>query len=147
MRAAPSVQALSCGAGPWLSIQMALYALSTAVAVWWTGAQWAEPGVVLALASLLLGLVAAAVARAALSAPALQLGWDGSVWRLCVPGRGAQPGQADLMLDLGTWMLVCFTPADRQGWQGATWLPLSRRDTAVAWPALRVALHAPRPAE
>jgi len=42
-------------------------------------------------------------------------------------------------------MLVRFSPAG-VGRRGAVWLPLSRRDAAAAWPALRAALHAPQPA-
>jgi len=147
MRVAPPVQALSCSAGPWLAIQLTLYALSMAVAVWWAGARWWEPSGVLAWASLLLGMITAVVARRALSAPALRLGWDGGAWRLCPPGGEGPSGQVALMLDLGRWMLVRFTPesAGRQAWRGAAWLPLSRRDAAAAWPALRVALHAAQP--
>ena len=147
MRVAPPVQALSCSAGPWQSIQVALYALSTAVAVWWAGAHLGQTGTLLALVSLLAGLVAAIVARGALSEPALRLAWDGSAWRL-QPPRGEGPaGRVALMLDLGGWMLVRFTPssAGRWAWGGATWLPLCRRDVASAWPTIRVALHAPQP--
>ena len=148
MRVAPPVQALSCGAGPWLAIQLALYALSTAVAVWWAAARWWEPGAVLFWVSLLLGLIAALVARRALSVPARQLGWDGSSWRVSPPEGGGQTGRVALMLDLGHWMLVRFTPDATDGpfWRRGIWLPLARRDTAAAWPALRVALHAPQPA-
>ena len=42
------------------------------------------------------------------------------------------------MIDLGGWMLVRFAP-------GVRWLPLTRSDSAD-WQALRVALHAVRPA-
>jgi hypothetical protein len=102
----------------------------------------------LAVASLLLGGLGAIAARRALSAPARQLGWDGSTWRLGRPGGEGQPGQAALMLDLGGWMLVRFTPdpALQQARRGACWLPLSVRDAAAAWPALRVALLSPQPA-
>jgi hypothetical protein len=75
----------------------------------------------------------------------MQLAWDGSAWQLRVPGSEACCGQAVLMLDLGPWMLLRFSPAG-MGRRGAVRLPLSRRDAAAAWPALRVALHAPQPA-
>jgi hypothetical protein len=54
-----------------------------------------------------------------------------------------------LMLDLGRWMLVRFTPeaAGRAGrGRVGVALPLSRRESAADWQALRVALHAPQPA-
>lgn len=63
-----------------------------------------------------------------------QLGWDGGAW-LLQPARGdALTGQVRLMIDLGDWMLVRFSP-------GARWLPFARSD-ATDWQALRVALHA-----
>jgi len=145
MRVAPPVQALSCSAGPWWSIQLALYASGAAVAVWWLGAQHVQPGAPLLLLSLLLGGVAALVAWRALPVHSTPLAWDGTAWQLQPPGADARCGQVALMLDLGDWMLVRFSPAGA-GWLADVWLPLSRRDTAAAWPALRVALHAPQPA-
>ncbi len=75
----------------------------------------------------------------------MQLAWDGSAWQLCLPDREVRSGQVALMLDLGSWMLVRFSPLGLRR-RGTVWLPLSRRDAAGAWPALRVALHAPQPA-
>jgi len=146
MRVAPPVQALSCSAGPWWSIQLAMYALSTGVAVWWVGAQLGGAGAGLACGSLVLGLVAGWVARRALAKPAMRLGWDGSSWRLQVPGCDERLGSVVLMLDLGAWMLVRFTAADARPGRGVVWLPLSQRVATDVWPALRVALHAPQPA-
>jgi hypothetical protein len=148
MRVAPSVQASSCSAGPWLSIQLALYALSASVAVWWAGAQLIGGSAWLASGSLVLGLAAALLARRALSAPAWRLGWDGGSWQLQAPGSEARMGNVVLMLDLGAWMLVRFSAqAAAWPWRGVVWLPLSRRSAAGAWPALRVALHAPQPVQ
>jgi hypothetical protein len=129
-----------------LSIQLALYALSTSVAVWWAGARLGGARAWLAFGSLVFGLVAAWVARRVLVAPAWRPGWHGSNWRLQAPGSDERLGSVVLMRDLGAWMLVRFTAADAQPWRGAVWLPLSHRVAADAWPALRVALHAPQPA-
>jgi hypothetical protein len=148
MRAAPPVQASSCSAGLWLSIQQALYALGTAVAAWWVGARLFGASASLAFASLGLGLVAALIARQALMAPTWQLAWDGGSWQLHAPGREERAGRVEVMLDLGSWMLVRFSPQiGARPRLGAVWLPLSRRSAAAAWPALRVALHAPQPAQ
>jgi hypothetical protein len=148
MRVAPPVQALSCAAGPWQSIQLILYATSAAVAAWWSAAQLHEPGIWPALVGMLTALGTAAWARRKLAAPPRWLAWDGGAWHLVTPGDGRRTGQTEPVLDLGTWMLVRFIPADagRAAWRQAIWLPLSRRDTVAAWPALRVALHAQRPA-
>jgi hypothetical protein len=134
MRVAPPVQALSCGAGPWQWFQQALIALSTAVATVWAGAQLGLDGAALAGVSLALGLFAAGWAARRWVTPARRLTWDGAAWQLQPEG---QAGQAALMIDLGDWMLVRFSP-------GAHWLPLSRRQAATDWQALRVALHATR---
>jgi hypothetical protein len=145
MRVAPPVQALSCSAGPWWSIQLALYASSAAVAFGWTAATLWEPGAGALAAGLLAGLVGWWIARRALPVHSTPLAWDGTAWQLQPPGADARCGQVALMLDLGDWMLVRFSPAGA-GRLADVWLPLSRRDTAAAWPALRVALHAPQPA-
>jgi len=126
---------MSCSAGPWRSFQQALVALSTAVAAAWAGAQLGAASVALAGAALALGLVAAWWAGRRLNTPDRRLAWDGAAWQLHPEGIA---GQAALMIDLGDWMLVRFSP-------GAHWLPLSRRDLAADWQALRVALHAAPP--
>jgi hypothetical protein len=145
MRVAPPVQALSCSAGPWRSFQLALYASSAAVTVGWAAAMRWQPGAGPLAAGLLAGLVAWLVARRALPVRSVPLAWDGSTWQLRPPGAEARPGQVALMLDLGPWMLVRFSPAGA-GQRSAVWLPLSHRDAAAVWPALRMALHAPQPA-
>jgi hypothetical protein len=132
MRVAPPVQALSCSGGRWRPFQQVLVALSLAVAVAWAGAQLGAEGAVLAGAALALGLAAAWGAGRWLVTPSRWLAWDGASWQLQPEG---QTGQVALMIDLGDWMLVRFSP-------GAHWLPLSRRDAATDWQALRVALHA-----
>jgi hypothetical protein len=146
MRVAPPVQALSCSAGPWRSIQLALYASSAVVAVGWAAATLWKPGAGALAAGMLAGLVAWRVARRALPVHySTPLAWDGTAWQLQPPGADARGGQVALMLDLDDWMLVRFSPAGA-GRFADVWLPLSRRDTAAAWPLLRVALHAPQPA-
>lgn len=148
MRVAPPVQVSSCSAGPWWSIQIALYALSATVASWWAGAQLVGANAWVASGSLLLGLVAAVAARRALAAPAWQLAWDGGSWQLGVPGREPGAGQVAVMLDLGAWVLVRFSvPPGVQPRRAAVWLPLSRQSADAAWPVLRVALYAAQPAQ
>jgi hypothetical protein len=146
MRAAPSVQALSCSAGRWRSFQYALYAATVAVSAYWAGSHLLGGGPWLALASLALGLGAAVVAARGMVRPPRQLAWDGGVWTLHSPKDEQQPGQVMLMLDLGGWLLVRFTPSGPHGAHRAAtqWLPLSARDAGGSWPALRVALYAPQ---
>ena len=149
MRVAPPVQARSCTAGAWLPVQRLLAALTAAVAAWWLGAQLRDPDRWLALSSLFAAAAAALWAGRCWRTPTLSLGWDGSAWQLAAPGAEPRAGQALPMLDLGHWMLVRFTPQvdGRLAWRQAVWLPLARREAPAAWPALRVALHAPQRAQ
>jgi hypothetical protein len=144
MRAAPPVQALSCSAGRWQSVQQVLYASTAAVSSYWAGSHLVGGGPWLALASLALGLGGAAAAVRGTALPPRQLAWDGAVWALHSSQDGWRPGQVMLMLDLGTWMLLRFMPTPPHGARraAAQWLPLSARDAAGSWPALRVALYA-----
>ena len=105
------------------------------MAAGWAGAQLGLEGPMLAGVPLALGLLAARGADRRWVAPARRLAWDGSAWQLQPQGLS---GQAALMIDLGDWMLVRFSP-------GAHWLPLSRREAATDWQALRVALYAAPP--
>jgi len=68
------------------------------------------------------------------------LRWDGQDWVLaCDPhGRPEQRGDAELMLDLGPWMLVRFLPYGGVG--AAIWLPLTAGLDLARWAALRGAL-------
>jgi len=143
MRVAPPVQALSCGAGPWQSTQQMLYALSVAVLAYWAGRQLLQPSLALGFGCLALALSAAWLAGQLLRRPPCALIWDGAAWAVELPRLGRHTGQVALMLDLGGWMLVRFTP-DRPPGPIAIWLPLSSRDAAASWPALRVALHSTR---
>jgi hypothetical protein len=71
------------------------------------------------------------------------LNWDGAAWSWA-PGP-TQPvvGEPRVVIDLGAWMLLRFTPIEPQS--HARWLALSRRQAAAAWPLWRAALFSPRP--
>ena len=79
------------------------------------------------------------------------LAWDGAQWWL--QGRGdVQPhaGRMQLMIDLGTWVLLRFMPAPAPAAQpGARghWLALSQTRHRPHWHALRCALHGASPAD
>ena len=114
-----------------------LYVIAAAVAAaWLAGHGWGTGAA--AAAAVTAGFVAAVVAARWPVVEPCRLGWDGGTW-LLQPAHGqALAGQASLMIDLGGWMLVRFSP-------GARWLPLARSGS-TDWQALRVALHAVRPA-
>jgi hypothetical protein len=141
MRVAPPVQALSCGAGRWQLTQQLFYALTAFVFAYWGGSHLFDAGLAVWLGSLAFALVTTVCAARWLRQPVRQLIWDAEAWRVAAPRGDAQCGQVALMLDFGGWMLVRFIPAGSIGGRRSQWLPLSRDDAGVQWPALRVALH------
>lgn len=85
----------------------------------------------LAAVAVLLPVVAAGTRRQPPPAR-LQAGSTPGTWRL----DGGPDGRVDVAVDLGDWMLLRHrAPAGR-----AAWLPLSRRDHAPSWHALRCAV-------
>jgi hypothetical protein len=73
--------------------------------------------------------------RAAAVLPRL-LRWDGQSWWLTEPGASAETTVSlAVLIDLDGWLLLRATPGPR-------WLPLSRRQQAAHWTALRATLFA-----
>jgi hypothetical protein len=158
MRAPPPVEYTSTLGRAWRTALSLLVGASVAVPLAWGlpyfAAHWgslrpdalldglADPRIQGALA-----LWAAAMAVAAFrlwqharAAGERTLRWDGHDWVLlsAAPGGAEQRGDAELMLDLGPWMLVRFLPYAGPG--GATWLPLTAGLDLARWAALRGAL-------
>ena len=153
MRVAPPVQALSCGAGTWLSVQQGLYGLSAFVLVYWAGSHLeAAPGDC-CWPAWWSAIVAATLAVRVLRQPVRQIVWDGAQWAVHWPSDHRQAGAVMLMLDLGGWILVKFEPAEPPprpvgACSGPSqWLALSQRENAAVWADLRVALHSWRPVQ
>lgn len=65
-----------------------------------------------------------------------RLRWDGQAWWLAEPGRDEEAAvQLAVLIDLDHWLLLRASPGPR-------WLPLSRRQQAAQWTALRATLFA-----
>lgn len=131
MHAAPPV-AVRCTAGwAWRGVQTALPALAAAVSVFWGLSTWADGTSALLRwgLSLAMGLIAGSLAWWCSARPAQTLDWDGRRWTL-----DGQPGQLQLMIDLGRGLLL------RHG--GKRWLLATSSDAGAAWHALRVAVLA-----
>lgn len=144
MRVAPSFQTVCNPHGGWRVAQQTLYAITAATILGWA-LSWAEVGVWPAVALALAGGLAAAVgAGRALRTPAFRLGWDGSRWSLQPAGGASAFGRAEVMLDLGAWMLLRFRP-EPGGIGSDRWLALDRRQAGAAWHTARVALFAALP--
>jgi len=158
MRAPPPVEYTSALGRAWRAALSLLVGASVAVPLAWGlpyfAAHWGSlrPDALLdGLADRrvqgALALWAAAMAVAAfwlwqhgLAAGERTLRWDGQDWMLAsaAPGCAELRGDAQLMLDLGPWMLVRFLPYAGLG--AATWLPLAVGADLARWAALRGAL-------
>ena len=158
MRAPPPVEYTSALGRAWREALSLLVGASVAVPLAWGlpyfAAHWGSrrPDALLdalsdPLAQGVLALWAAAMVVAAFwlwqrdrAAGERTLRWDGQDWVLAADPRGPaeQRGDAELMLDLGPWMLVRFLPYAGVG--AATWLPLTVGLDLARWAALRGAL-------
>jgi hypothetical protein len=81
-------------------------------------------------------------------AAALSLRWDAQRWHLGPAASvGHEPwvGELRVAIDLGPWMLLCFTPEAGVTRAKPTWLPVQRRGLEPHWHALRCAVYSPRP--
>ena len=73
------------------------------------------------------------------------LRWTGRHWQLS--GFAGDPaeirdGEVRVALDLGSWMLLRFTPTQGPP-RAVTWLPVQRRGLEAGWHGLRCAVYAP----
>ena len=158
MRAPPPVEFASALGRAWRAALSLLVGASVAVPLAWGlpyfTARWgshrpdllldgpSDPRIQAALALWAAAMAAAAawLRQRAQAAGERTLRWDGQDWVLspAAPGRAEQRGDAELMLDLGPWMLVRFLPCAGLG--AATWLPLASGRDLARWAALRGAL-------
>jgi hypothetical protein len=131
MQAAPPVVVRCTARWTWRAFQAVLPALAAGVFVFWGVSTWAaETALLLRIALLLLAAVSVGLIAWWRSAHAARtLDWDGQRWAL-----DGQPGDLQLMIDLGSAMLL------RHG--GKHWLMASRTDAGTGWHALRVAVFA-----
>jgi hypothetical protein len=86
------------------------------------------------------GLAALALRRRGATRGALA--WDGASWQWSPDAADPCAGEVHVMVDLGAWILLRFTPTAPTA--PAAWLGASRRDAAAVWPAWRAALYSRR---
>jgi hypothetical protein len=146
MRTAPAVHLPLEADTPWRVGLCLLFALTAATLAAWA-ASWLRASPLLTLgAALGAALPAGMLPWRSLPAGATALAWDGTQWQLHLrdPVQTVQ-GRAQLMIDLGTWLLLRFVPADAA--LRVCWLALSRSRHGPHWHALRCALHAAVPSD
>jgi len=71
------------------------------------------------------------------------LAWDGAVWHWAPQESAASPGDLQVMIDLGPWMLLRFAPHAQP--RRAAWLAVSSRQGGAQWPSWRSAFFSRRP--
>ena len=155
MHASPAFQFVLSRFGVWrsgvaLAVGLAIAALSAWLA---TRGEPLQPLVLTAWVGALFGTIV--LGGSLMRVPAAALQWDGRQWWLApaVPGRSVAiadqgtPGDIEVALDLGGWMLLRFraNPWPPYG-SRSTWLPAQRRGLEAQWHALRCAVYSPRPA-
>jgi hypothetical protein len=84
--------------------------------------------------------VAAAAGWAAASRACGSIHWHRQRWTLHPEGGAPLDGTLAAELDLGSWMLLRFRPADGGG---SAWLAVARAEAGSGWHALRATLFMP----
>jgi len=81
---------------------------------------------------------------------AFSLRWDAQRWNLgpaSSVGEEPWPGQLEVSLDLGVWMLLRFEQDLATGGRRTHWIPVQRHGIESAWHALRCAVYSARSAQ
>jgi len=155
MRASPAFQFVLSRFGVWRCGVAVLTGLAVAALSAWlaTRSEPLPPSGLAAWVVALFGVVM--LGGSLLRVPPAALHWDGRQWWLARMASGrdaaaavdAMPGDIEVALDLGGWMLLRFTAQSRppSGPQ-SMWLPVQRRGLEAHWHALRCAVYSPRPA-
>ncbi len=99
------------------------------------------------------GVAVAALATLALAVslwrqPAVRLRWDGLAWTVAAPASAPElSGRLEIAVDLGSFLLLRFTPAGRSGPATVRWIPVGRAGLEHEWHAFRCAVHSPQPSD
>ena len=134
MRTAPPVRVAVAPGGAWrLGVAMLVALCLGACTAWVFGHAGLPHAHGAALAAFTLG--AAAAWRLQPSREML-LAWDGSQWSL-----DSRSGRLQVMVDLGTWMLLCLDPPART----RAWVAVGAARAGPSWHALRAAVYSRGP--
>jgi len=145
MHTAPPVRMSLAPDRAWLAARCLIAGAAGAnVAAWVSAHAQASQAVV---ATAVLGAAALATAFAAWAlrpADGLAdvLAWDGAVWQWSRGDSPPVPGDLRVMIDLGAWILLRFSPSVPA--RRMVWRAVSRRRAGANWRAWRAALHARR---
>ena len=122
-------------------IQATLYGLALAALAAWVAWRVNATAPVAALVAAVAAIAGFSVAMRVLSQGAANLNWSGTAWSIDLGRGNVDLQRVDIMLDLGTALLLRLSPAKGR----ALWLPVRRRDAGATFPLLCAALYATRP--
>ena len=160
MRAAPDIHVCVTRFGMWRAAVLTVGLFAAIVIVAWVAQYMRALPWPAAAGQFAVGTVAFVLTVwltvALLRVPAFQLRWDGLSWYFS-PGyptsadataaaADPQAGEVSIAIDLGTWLLLRFSPGTPPGDVRVRWLPVQRHGLERQWHGLRCALYSPRPA-
>jgi len=136
--AAPAVSVQGKGGSAWRLLQAGLPALAAAAVIAW-GLGHGQLPLWPAWATF---AVMAVVAWHVLRPRTVNLSWDGQVWQ-----ADGQAGSVEVMIDLGSWLLLRLRPVAPPSVKtsASVWMPLSASEAGPALHALRAAVYCPAP--
>jgi hypothetical protein len=150
MRASPAFEVTLHRFGVWRGAVLMLGGLGVAAMAAWLVTREVPVGIPLAIAGASAAVTLLWLAVSLAHVPAVALRWDGLLWHLGSPAAAgpddSMPGDVAVILDLGSWMLLRFTPAVPHAQPRVTWLPVQRRGIETQWHALRCSVYSPHPA-
>lgn len=147
MRPAPACQVSLQRFGVWRAAVLSLSALGIASIAGWMFTRDRPVDTLLILAAALsASCIAALGASLVHRLRATHLRWDGLAWHLGPISDAATPGELQVAIDLGPWMLLRFSASlpDSCARARTLWLPVQRRGLEGEWHALRCAVYSPR---
>jgi hypothetical protein len=130
---APPVGIVASNAGAWRWIHIGLPALAAGVVVAWLLGLGEVDAIGAGAAAAVAAFAAGLLARRLAQPQPLELRWDGRVWL-----AGGEPVGVELMIDLGSWLLLRLSGGRRR-----RWLAVPQHEAGSAWHGLRAALYAP----
>jgi len=140
MRSAPPVALVCDGGAGWRGLQVLLYMLAVAAFAGWLASHVESGRFGMAAVVLPASAAAGAIAWRALRPRPQRLAWDGERW---TAGPQAEAGEVEVMIDLGAWLLLRFTPAAPGA--PARWLALSAAAAGGGLHGLRSAVYGRAP--
>ena len=136
MRASPACQVSLQRFGAWRAAIVILAGAGLATLVGWAATRESPFSIAVLAPAMVATLVSGWVSASLWRISAQSLRWDGQAWHL-----DAVPGNVELAIDLGPWMLLRFSPSTGGPVQ---WLPLQRLGLEAQWHSLRCGVYSPR---